>query len=226
MALRPDARAGQGFRFIASVHSGEERSQLLVGQWKKTIIVMNGADYDNSQRAPRLTADISRYEGAPFLLVVRSGQGSSDMYIDGMLATRRDITLRLPTDIAAGRLILGNSAYGTGAWSGDIVGFALHRVVLDGETLQRHQASWHRDLSFAGFDYSSAHLSYPLTEGIGRIALDRSSSGMDLLFPSDKTFITPKVFDIRVDGTVLRGPMLWDVAINRLYPSFPNGVST
>ena len=89
MALRPEEGPELGFRFIAVVHSGEEESQLLIAQWRHTIIVMNGDDYDNRRRSPRLTAAVSDYGAGPFFLAVRSDAIGSALYIDGELVTSR-----------------------------------------------------------------------------------------------------------------------------------------
>ena len=110
LALRPDERGGRGFRFISVVHSGEDDSQLLVAQWRDNIIVMNGDDYDNRRRSPKLTAAVSRDGTGPFFLAVTSDARGSALYIDGKsVASRTDLTLGLPTDDAPGRLVLGNS---------------------------------------------------------------------------------------------------------------------
>jgi hypothetical protein len=117
------------------------------------------------------------------------------MYLDGTsVASRADMTLRLPTDGGPGRLVLGNSVYGNNPWTGKIAGFALHPVVLDEETLQNHLESWRRGHGFAGGDYNAADVAYPLSEQTSRRAFDRSSSGVDLQFPREQTFIDPSLF--------------------------------
>ena len=195
MALRPSEGGDRGFRFIAVVHSGDDGSQLLIGQWRQTIIVMNGDDYDYSRRSPRLTAALSTPGARPVFLAVTSDARGSALYLDGTLvASRADMTLRLPTESGPGRVVLGNSVYGNNSWSGTIAGFALHPVALDEETLQNHLESWRRGHGFAGVDYSAADVAYPLSEQTSRRALDRSSRGVDLQFPREQTFIDPSLF--------------------------------
>ena len=163
--MQPDVGVRRRFQFIAVLHSGDDISQLLVAQWRDTIIVMNGDDYDSRQRSPKLTAAISRDVTEPLFLVVTSDVRGSALYIDGeSVASRRDLTLKLPTNDAPGRLVLGNSVYGDSPWRGSIMGFALHPAALNEETLQRHLDSWRGDQGFAGNDYRSADLSYPLSE--------------------------------------------------------------
>jgi VanZ family protein len=213
IALRPDNAAQRGFRFIAVVHSGKDESQLLIAQWRDTIIAMNGDDYDNRRRSPRLTAPIQKFDTGPFLLVVTSNIDGSALYIDGeSVASRTDFTLRPPTDDTPGRLILGNSVYGDNPWRGMLSGFALHSVSLGEETLQRHLESWRRDKDFAGDDYTSADLSYPFSQPGGRVAVDRSANRIELQFPPETTFISPKLFVSGVD--TLSRNALPDIVVN------------
>ena len=213
IVLRPDEAAERGFRFIAVVHSGEDESQLLIAQWRDTIIVMNGDDYDNRRRSPRLTTAVPGLDAGPFLLVVRSDAQGSALYIDGKsVASRADLTLGLPTDHTPGRLVLGNSVYGDNPWRGSIAGFALHPLALNDETLQGHLELWHRGEGFAGDDYVTAELSYPLSERTGRRAADGSARGLDLQFPRESTLLSPKLFVSGID--VFARNDLTDIVVN------------
>ena len=201
MALRPSEEADRGFRFIAVVHDGDDSLQLLIAQWRQTLIVMNGDDYDHRRRTPRLTADVSNGGTRPRFLVVKSDARGSAVYLDGeSVASRADLTLRLPTDSGPGRLVLGNSVYGRNPWSGNISGFALHRAALDERTLKNHLESWRLGNGFADESYAAAYIAYPFSERTGRIAVDRSSRGVDLHFPHEQTFIEPKLFDSSINA--------------------------
>ena len=141
------------------------------------------------------------------------------MYLDGeSVASRADLTLRLPTDSGPGRLVLGNSVYGRNPWSGNITGFALHRAALDERTLQNHVESWRLGDGFAGDSYAAADIVYPLSERTGRIAVDRSPRGLDLHFPPEQTFIEPKLFDSSIDA----GSNRRDIGLN-LFGFIPFG---
>ena len=207
MALRPAEGTQRRFRFIAVIHSGEDESQLLIAQWRDTIIVMNGDDYDHRRRLPRLTAAVPNVDGNPFLLAVRSDARGSALYIDGVpVDSRSGLTLELPTDGAPGRLVLGNSVYGGHPWKGTMGKFALYPVALSDEALRHHFESWERDESLAKDDDDSAALSFSLAERTGHRAADRSGHGLDLQFPPDATLLRPKLFAAgrgdRLDTTV------------------------
>ena len=201
IALRPNERVEPGFGFIAVVHAGDDASQLLISQWRDSIIVMNGDDYDHRRRSPRLTVTVSEHGGGPLFLVVRSDVRGSSLSIDGKtVASNPDLTLRLPTDDSPGHLVLGNNLHGDSPWRGRIEGFALHRVALDDGVVRHHQALWQRGEGFVGRDYVSAKLAYPFSDGSGRLALDRSPNGIDLRFPPETTFIAPKLFAGGLEG--------------------------
>ena len=215
VALRPDESAERGFQFIAVVHSGEDDSQFLIAQWRQTIIVMNGDDYDHRRRLPRLSTTISDLGADPFFLAVRSDARGSALYVDGRrVALREDVTFRLPTDDTPGRLVLGNSVYGDSSWSGRILGVALHGAALDEPTIQGHLELWRDNRGFTGSEYESAHLSYPLSELTGREALDQSSRGNDLHFPREQSFVTPKLFADDINPFAATRLMTFDVVIN------------
>ena len=68
MVLRPSEEADRGFRFIAVVHGGDDSLQLLIAQWRQTIIVMNGDDYDHRRE---------RYDSPPMSRMGVRGPGFS-----------------------------------------------------------------------------------------------------------------------------------------------------
>jgi len=45
IAFKPESFREEGFNFILSIHNGKNCDQLLVGQWRSYIIIMNGDDY-------------------------------------------------------------------------------------------------------------------------------------------------------------------------------------
>ena len=151
--------------------------------------------------------------------MVKSDARGSAVYLDGeSVASRADLTLRLPTDSGRGRLVLGNSVYGRNPWSGNITGFALHRAALDERTLESHLESWRLGDGFADESYAAAYIAYSFSEPNGRIAVDRSPRGLDLHFPPEQTFIEPKLFDSSIDA----GSNRRDIGLN-LFGFIPFG---
>ena len=57
IAIKPASKYETGFNFIMALHSGKDRNQLLMGQWKSWIILMNGDVYYNKRKIKRIAVD-------------------------------------------------------------------------------------------------------------------------------------------------------------------------
>ena len=54
IALKSQSTSKDGFQCIMVFHDGSDAEQLLVGQWQSSIVIMNGDDYDNKKRTPKM----------------------------------------------------------------------------------------------------------------------------------------------------------------------------
>ena len=84
IALKP-LNYEEGFNFIFALHNGNDRNQLLVGQWRSWIIAMNGDDYDHKRRVKRISVDIASQSSKVRVLTITTGQEGTKAYIDGQL---------------------------------------------------------------------------------------------------------------------------------------------
>jgi len=108
IALKP-LNNEEGFNFIFVLHNGNDRNQLLLGQWRSWIIAMNGDDYDYKRRVKRISVDIASQSSQVRFLTITTGKGGTKAYIDGQLMrAEKDLTLSIPYGDNA-RLLLGNS---------------------------------------------------------------------------------------------------------------------
>jgi VanZ family protein len=141
MLLRVEDLGNASFRYILSVHAGSDKRQLLIGQWRHWLVVMNGDDYDSRQGVPKLYVDLSPVGVRPFWLAIVAGEGGTAVYVDGRLAkANANLHLAYPNQGGRARLVLGNSVYAKHAWSGAIGGLALYDLALEGSRLQAHYA--------------------------------------------------------------------------------------
>ncbi len=142
MLLRVEDLGRSSFRYILSVHAGSDKRQLLIGQWRHWLVVMNGNDYDSRQGVPKLNVDLRSVGVRPVWLAVVAGEAGTAVYVDGRLVkTNANLHLSYPKRGRA-RLVLGNSVYAKHAWSGAIGGLALYDLALEGSQLQSHYARW------------------------------------------------------------------------------------
>ena len=127
IALKP-LNYEEGFNFIFALHNGNDRSQLLLGQWRSWIIAMNGDDYDHKRRVKRISVNAASRSPAIQFIAITTGKDGTNVYINGQLVkSKEDLTLLIPHGDNV-RLTLGNSPYGRQSWRGDIYGFGKNMV--------------------------------------------------------------------------------------------------
>jgi len=183
IAFKPESFHEKGFNFILSIHNGENCDQLLVGQWRSYIIIMNGDDYPNKRKIPRIAANIiSPAPRITFLTVSTSKEGTK-VYVGGQLAkTNPNLILKFPKGDKT-RLILGNSVYGRHSWNGEIYGLALYDYSLNAHEIALHTKGWQedQDLSFAEKDKPA--VLYLFDEKRGKRAFDHGEGKLHLEIP-------------------------------------------
>jgi len=180
-----DEQAQDGFALIVLVHSGRDASQLVLGQWKDYLIVMNGDDYRHRLRLPRISARLSP-TAKPFRSVTfTSSEAGTRLYLDGELAKEnRDLQLSLPSDPRQGRLVLGNSLQGNQPWKGVLGQFALYgRVLSDVEIRMLFEAN------DTGGEPTGPLVRYSLDRSQGGHVPDDSGNGIELRVPTRKVVV-------------------------------------
>lgn len=127
LTLGPEADKQEGFAFIAQIHSGDDRTQLVIGRWSEYLIVMNGDDYKHRLKHPRISARLSetqRNKGVEIL--IQSGSRGSVIELKDLLVVRRsNVKLAIPSSPHAARIVLGNSVGGTHSWAGEMRRFEI-----------------------------------------------------------------------------------------------------
>ena len=182
------------FRFIAEISGGDEKTHIVIAQWKNEIIVMQGDDYSHSRREPRVSYRIRDDREALFLTVV-SGPSGTTLFVDGdRVAQRAEFVLEMPGAFDPARMILGNSATGRKPWKGVIRGVAVYAYALTVKDVRLHVGTYQLDGSFTAFRNQNPHLLLPLFPEESDRASDRAAFETDLNFPRDKTFVVTDHF--------------------------------
>jgi VanZ family protein len=183
MVLKTTKQQNSRFNSIVCIHNGDDGKQLLVGQWRSHMIVMNGNDYAHKRRDPRISMDISKSSNQSVLVTIASSQAGTYLYMDGRhVKTNIGLKLNLP-DGKAVWLIIGNSIYGKHAWSGKVGGLALYDQPISAQKAKAHFEKWRQtgSLSFAIKD-RPRHL-YLFDEKKGDIVTDYGESKQNLQIP-------------------------------------------
>lgn len=136
------------FSFVLAFDNGDDSAQLLLGQWRSWLILMNGDDYAHKKNRRRLSVNTAKLpEGVLFLTII-TGSNGTYLHCNGKLAAAgENLALTIPSG-GKSRLLLGNSAYGTQSWRGKIYGLAIYPKVLDVNTIDAHYRSWNRQRHF------------------------------------------------------------------------------
>jgi hypothetical protein len=101
IAMKPADYSGGEFKFILVLHNGKDNEQLVMGQWRSHLIVMNGDDYAYRKRIDRITVDAFSLSPTTRLVSIASGQAGTKVYFDGKLVgTKKDFRIKIPLKLS------------------------------------------------------------------------------------------------------------------------------
>ncbi len=197
MVVTPANINKSGFSPLLVLHDGSDRRQLAVWQYHTSLVVMNGDDYDNSQREPKVVGrNIFAPQQARYLTVTSDEQGTH-LFVDGILAAANgNLKLSIPVEGDPLRLVLGNSVHGKHGWTGDLHGLALSGTAISAETVGLHFDRWAADNNFDFLKQESTKLLFTFSEKNGIGFVDESGGNQTLEVPVHmtalkKTFLSP-----------------------------------
>ena len=213
MALKP-SRDQDGFSLILVLHSGNDENQLVVGQWRSWIIVMNGDDYDHRRRVKRIAVDSASQPAAGRLLTITSGPQGTKIYVDGQIQrTKEDLTLAIPGG-GNTRLVLGNSVYGGSSWKGDVYGLAFYAYPLTPQDAALHFNRWQPGRDFVFSRQDDPIVLYLFNEKTGSQALDHSDAGRHLNIPSRMQVLDTRILSFSRNWLRFDAGSVRDIIIN------------
>ena len=214
IVLKPTSYHEDGFHFILLLHNGKDSSQLLVGQWHSSIIVMNGDDYNHRRKTKRIAVKLAEVPPTIRFVTITTGKDGTSIYLDGQLnRTKRDLTLKIP-DGGKARFLLGNSVYGKHSWKGDVYGVAFYRYILTDQDVAIHFDNWvkHRNFLFA-MKYKPVVM-YLFDEKEGRKVLDHGGGNYDLEIPSRMRILDKKILSLTWEELNFDSRFIQDIIIN------------
>ena len=215
MALKAEDNAGDRFRFVLSVNGGQDEAQLLLGQWRHSLIVMNGDDYDGHRGIPKLGVRDALPPQTSRLITVTADGGGTRVYLDGVLADASSrFTLHLPVHQPLLHLVLGNSIYARHSWSGDVYGLAIYPYAFTPEQVAHQSRLWRSEQRFAALAATNATVFYAFAEGRGVAAADGSGAARDLQLPPRMKILAKEVLAAPWQGNGLSRQLILDMLIN------------
>jgi len=194
MALEAASTSGDRFRFVLSVHGGQDATQLLLGQWRNSLIVMNGNDYDGRQGIPKIGVREALPPQTPRLITITADSSGTRVYLDGVLAeASARFALHLPARQSLLRLVVGNSIYGRHPWNGDIYGLAIYPYAFPPPKIAARFRRWQSKKRFAALAADNATVFYAFADGRGVSAADGSGAARDLQLPPRMKILAKEV---------------------------------
>lgn len=200
MAIRPTPGLRKAFRFIMVVHDGEDKRQLVIGQWERSLIIMNGDDYSGRRKTPRIIANMgANLDNDPqaVFVVLTSDDSGTRIYLNGVLIRHQPaLRLKWPSTGERARLVMGNSVRGRDPWAGSLSGLAVFAGALDPAAISSLHKRWRAEGHFTLADMAAIRLFYPFLEGHGTIAYDRGGSGIHLELPNRMPVLKKEVLTL------------------------------
>ena len=214
LSFKPTGNTSGGFGFVLSIHDGSDRNQLVVGQWRSYIIVMNGDDYDHKRKIPRISVDTALQKDKPIFLTITTGKQGTRIYIDGKLAkSNSKLKLILPSGYNS-RLMVGNSVYGNNSWKGEIFGLALYSYSVNDDEAASH---FDRNSTVKNFTFAKAYqpaLLYTFEEGKGTQVPDQSGNGAHLEIPKKMQVLQKRFLSVPWHNLNLNRSLYADLIVN------------
>ncbi len=217
LAVRAEALKRERFQILLMVHGGRDDEQLLIGQWRSSLIVMHGNDYSGRRGLKRLTAGNVLPAGVERLITVVSDTDGCRIYIDGRpVARTAQLTLAIPSRRSPATLVVGNSVYARHSWNGDLFGLAFYPRALAPSSIAKHFAHWKRTRDFSLMVPAEPAMLYLFNDPPGPRALNRMGDARSLIIPTKVTILRKEILQLPWDEMRWDSAFWKDVALNLL----------
>jgi hypothetical protein len=210
LAVRPDNSKADRFKILLSVHSGKDSDQLIIGQWRSSLIVMNGDDYNGSKKTPKVGVHNALPPQSNSFININSGATGTYVYINGHLRESNGrLVLKIPNETADAVLVLGNSPYGRHSWTGDIFGLAIYEHTLNPGDTYSHFDQYSRQHIFSFPRNIDPKVFYTFDEKSGLKAFDHGSKAHHLHIPSRVKILKKEILvapwnEVRLDRQLVQ----------------------
>lgn len=200
IALKPATYHENVFNFLLAIHNGDDGKQLVIGQWRSSLIIMNGDDYSHKRKMKRIAIKLAEDSPIPQMVTITTGKDGTHIYLDGRLIRKqRDLTLKIPQGDNA-RLLLGNSVYGRNDWNGDVLGLAVYWYPLSGQDAATQFRQWFKDKSFLFAQKYHPDMLYVFDEQSGEKVIDHAGGNIDFHIPSKMKILDKKILSFSLSG--------------------------
>jgi VanZ family protein len=182
LAIQPEYLKRPGIGMLIAVQGDD--SQLVICQWQSSLIIMNGNDYSNRRKTPKIYFKLDTSSRESYLITITSNKSGTRLFMDGALKkSNKELILRYPDGTAQTRLVVANSLSGRNPWVGTLMGLAFYDHALENDTILRHFQIWRTKRNFKTFKRHEPRLLYVFDEGQGNRVYNQCGDGLDLIIP-------------------------------------------
>jgi glycopeptide antibiotics resistance protein len=207
LAVRAEALKHDRFQILMMLHGGDDDDQLLIGQWRASIVVMHGNDYSGRRGIKRLVVGDALPAETERLITVTSDAGGTRIFVDGQPAARSTgLHLQIPNRHAPATLVVGNSVYARQSWNGDMFGLAIYTHALAPAAVAKHFNQWKKTRDFSMAVSASPELLYLFDDVPGPKAFNRMGDTRYLVIPASVQILKKEI--LRLPWDIVR----WDSA--------------
>jgi VanZ family protein len=214
MAVTPEGIEMWGSKPLLVLHDGADSRQLILLQYNQSLIIMNGDDYSNRQRRPRIVGRDILSNAETLHVVVTSGEQGTDLYVNGIkTAGRKDWRLSIPDQTKPLQLVIGNNIHARLGWTGRVHGLAILKEAVPADLVMRHHDRWAAGKNFDYLKASDTLLLYTFEEKSDHIFSDSSGSNHPLKVPVhlkalQKIFLVPPDQDFHFNQVVVQDMLI------------------
>jgi hypothetical protein len=195
LAVHPIHFNKSSIGILMMVHDGNADNQLVICQWRSSLIIMNGDDFSNRRRTPKIYFKLDPNRDEPHFVTIVSNNTGTTIFLDGALKqSDKDLVLRYPKGTAKARLVVANSVVGRNSWTGTLMGLAFYDHWLENDVIARHFQMWRMKRNFSAFKRHGPRLLYAFDEGQGKRIYNKLGDGLDLIVPAAIKVLHPKAF--------------------------------
>ncbi len=217
LAVRAEALKRERFQILMMLHGGHDDEQLLIGQWRSSLIVMHGNDYSGRRGLKRLVVAEAIPPGVERHITVISQNGGSRIFVDGRpVARTTQMALKIPNRRASVTLVVGNSVYARHSWNGDMFGVAIYTHALTPQAVATHFDQWKKTRDFSMSVAAEPALLYLFDDVPGQKAFNRMGDTRYLVIPASVQILRKEILSLPWVGTRWDSDFWKDVAVNFL----------
>ena len=217
LAVRPEALKRERFQILMMLHGGRDDEQLLIGQWRSSLVVMHGNDYSGRRGLKRLVVRDALPTGTERLVTVISGVGGTRIFVDGRpVARTAKLTLKIPNRRSPVTLVVGNSVYARHSWNGDVFGLAIYTRVLTPRAISKHFDQWKMTRDFSLTVSANPAMLYLFDDVPGQKAFNRMGDTRYLIIPANVQILRKEILSLPWEEARWDSPFWKDVAVNFL----------